>query len=121
MAETALRILVVEDHAALGRFIAEVLAGAGYSVVGPLANQAAALEAVARDPFDLVVIDRRLRGEETSALGDALAARGISCLLISGFPRSALPERFRDLPFLEKPFTMEQLVAAVNAVTARMR
>jgi DNA-binding response OmpR family regulator len=121
VAETALRILVVEDHAALGRFIAEVLAGAGYSVVGPLANEAAALEAVARDRFDLAVIDRRLRGEETSALGDALAARDIACLLISGFPRSTLPERFRELPFLEKPFTMDQLVAAVNAVTARMR
>jgi DNA-binding response OmpR family regulator len=121
VAETTLRILVVEDHAALGRFITEVLTGAGYSVVGPIANQAAALEAVARDPFDLVVIDRRLQGEETSALGDALATRGISCLLISGFPRSSLPERFRELPFLEKPFTMEQLVAAVNAVTARMR
>jgi DNA-binding response OmpR family regulator len=121
VAEAALRILVVEDHAALGRFITEVLTAAGYGVIGPMANQSATLEALARASIDLAVVDRRLHGEETSAICEALAVRGIGCLLISGYPRLSLQERFRDLPFLEKPFTMEELVAAVNAVTAGPR
>ena len=57
-----------------------------------------------------------LGGEETLAIADALAERGIPCLLISGYSRSTLPERFQDLPFLEKPFTMDTLLDAVRAV-----
>jgi hypothetical protein len=35
---------------------------------------------------------------------------------MSGYPRSTLPERFRESAFLEKPFTMDALLDAVRAV-----
>ena len=111
----SLRILVVEDHAALGRFIAAALEAAGWAVLGPMSDQAEAMEAARRSEFDLAVMDRLLRGEEAFAIVDVLEERGIPCLLVSGYSRSTLPERFRDLPFLEKPFTMDALVDAVRA------
>jgi CheY-like chemotaxis protein len=117
MPEAALRILVVEDHPALGRFIAAVLGGAGWTVVGPIGDHAAALEAARRLSFDLVLIDRMLQGEDALGIAGAVAERGIPCLLMSGYPRSGLPERFRDQPFLEKPFTKEALLDAVCAAT----
>jgi hypothetical protein len=50
---------------------------------------------------------------------DALLARGIGCLLISGYAHSILPERFRGLPFLQKPFSGERLLETVSAVAGR--
>ena len=115
MAAAALRILVIEDHPPLGRFITAALSSPGWTVVGLVIDHASALDAVRRLPLDLVLMDRMLRGEETLVIADALAERGIPCLLMSGYPRTTLPERFRDVPFLEKPFTMDALVSAVRA------
>jgi DNA-binding response OmpR family regulator len=121
MAEAGLRILVVEDHHPLGRFIDEALTSAGWMVSGPLREPAAALHAAQKLPLDLAVVDRRLAGAETFAVVAALAARGIPCLLMSGYARATLPEDLRDLPFLEKPFTMQALLAAVRDLAGQPR
>jgi DNA-binding response OmpR family regulator len=115
MADSSLRILVIEDHLPLGRFITAALATAGCAVVGPVTDYASALDAARHLSFDLALMDRMLRGEETLAIADALAERGIPCLWMSGYPQSALPERFQQSPFLEKPFTMDTLVDTVRA------
>ena len=114
MAEPRLRILVVEDHDPLRRLLAAALANAGCRVSEAPGGMVAALDAARRWPFDLAVLDRSIGGGDAFSIVDALAERGIPCVLVSGYPRSSLPERFQDLPFLEKPFTMEALVAAVR-------
>jgi DNA-binding NtrC family response regulator len=115
MAEDSRQILVVEDHAPLGYFIKWALDGAGWAVVGPIAAHRAAMDAARRLPLALVVIDRMLQEKETFAIAEAAIERGIPCLLMSGHPHSTMPERFQDLPFLEKPFTMKALFDAVQA------
>lgn len=115
MAQTASRVLVVEDHPALGRFIAAVLIADGWHVIGPIDNHASAIDAARRRHFVIAVIDWMLRGEEAAAIVDAIIARRISCLLISGHPSSVLPVRFREVQFLQKPFTKESLLGLVSA------
>lgn len=114
MAGAASRILVIEDHPALGRLISAGLAGAGWVVLGPVADRDDALDAARRLPCELALMDRWLRGEESFAIADALLARGVPVLLMSGYPRATLPERFRAFPFLEKPFTTQALLGAVR-------
>lgn len=99
----------------MGRFITAALTGAGWSVLGPATDCASALAAVRGEQFDIAILDRMLRGDDALAIADAVIARGAPCLLISGHPRSSLPARFYDLPFLEKPFTMDALLAALAA------
>jgi DNA-binding response OmpR family regulator len=115
----AWRILVAEDHPALGRFITAVLAAAGWTVVGPLGDCTAALAAVQQESYDLAMIDRTLRGEDALPIARAAHERGLPCLLVTGYPRASLPERFRDYPFLEKPFAKEALVEAVRYALLR--
>jgi DNA-binding response OmpR family regulator len=119
--EAATRVLVIEDHEPLGRFITAALSGGGWVVTGPISSQAAAFDAVRRQRFAIAVMDCMLRGQEAFAIADAIVERGAGCLLISGHPRSTLPARLRDLPFLEKPFTMSALVTAVRAIEAGPR
>lgn len=116
MVASTLRILVIEDHHPLGRFIAGTLETAGWAVVGPIADPVSALDAARHEPLDVVLMDRMLGGKETLAIADALALRSIPFLLMSGYPRATLPARFRDSPFLEKPFTMDTLLDAVRAM-----
>ena len=74
------------------------------------------MAATRSEAFDLIVMDRSLRGEDVLAIADVAAERGIPCLLVSGYQRSTLPARFKDHRFLEKPFTMDELLGAVRAV-----
>lgn len=112
-------ILVIEDHAALARFIAAALASAGLDVLGPVTDYAAALQAAASWAMDLALIDCHLAGQDSAPIADTVLGRGIPCVLISGYPRSRLPERQKTLPFVEKPFTVEILVAAVRSTLAQ--
>jgi len=121
MAAATFRILVIEDNPALGRFISVALEAAGWAVFGPAADRASAMDEARRLPLDLALIDRLLHGEDTLAIADTLTERGIPCIFISGYPRSTLPERFREVPFLEKPFTMAALLAAVRAALGGRR
>jgi DNA-binding response OmpR family regulator len=116
VSEAVRRILIVEDHAALARFIGAAVATAGWAVVGPFPDHASAMDAARRVPLDLAVLDRLLAGEETFAILDVLVERGVGCVLISGYPRDGLPKRYRALPFLLKPFTMDALLAALRAL-----
>jgi hypothetical protein len=56
-----------------------------------------------------------LRGEMTFPVADLLNAAGIPYVFASGYSRDALPERFSGVPFLEKPFAPEQMVALLGA------
>ena len=119
MTDAAFRILVIEDHAALGRFISASLSSAGWVVVGPVADHASAMQAVRSGQFDFAVLDRMLRGEEAHKVAEALLASGMPCLLISGYDGSTLPRHLRGVPFLQKPFTTRELLAAVRAACRR--
>ena len=114
MASEPCQILVIEDYVPLGHFIKRALDGAGWAVVGPITEYAAAMVAARQLPLSLVVMDRMLQDQETFTIADAVTGRGIPCLMISGYPRATLPQRFQDLPFLAKPFTMEALFDAVR-------
>jgi DNA-binding response OmpR family regulator len=121
MTDSGRRILVIEDHPALGRFIAATLSKAGWAVVGPVADRAAAIEAARGGRLDFAVMDCVLQNGDTFDVADQLAQRGVRLLLMSGFSRASLPYRFRDVPFLEKPFSMDALLDAVREAAQRSR
>jgi DNA-binding response OmpR family regulator len=98
------RVLAVEDEFLLACSLEDDLRSFGYAVVGPFANLARASEAAARERFDLAVLDVNLNGEMVFPLVEALMERGIPLLLLSGYGNAGLPERFRALPRLAKPY-----------------
>jgi DNA-binding response OmpR family regulator len=119
VADAEVRVLIIEDHPALGRCIAEALTDSGCDVVGPVADSPSALKAVQQGGFDVAVLDWMLQGEEAFAVADALFVRGYPFLVISGHRRTTMPHRLQQVPFLEKPFTMCALNAAIEALADR--
>jgi DNA-binding response OmpR family regulator len=108
---SALRILIVEDEYYVADDLARALQESGASVVGPVATLAEAERAVAEGHFDCAVLDMNLRGEMAFPIADRLEAEGIPYICASGYNVASLPERFGNVPRIEKPYDPMELIA----------
>ncbi len=113
------RILAVEDEPTVGQLIADVLSEEGHHVDVVLDSQEA-LNRVARTGYDLVICDLRMPRLDGQAFHRALVASGSplqdSLILITGdtlAPRTLEFLEKSGLPYLAKPFLVEELKIAV--------
>jgi hypothetical protein len=93
-----------------------VLEELGFAVVGPAPNLAVPRELIDEGGFDVALVDGFNRGERVFPLCDLLEANGVPFILTSGYGDWQLPEKLEDRPQLQKPYTMELLKQALDAL-----
>lgn len=103
------RILVVEDEVLISMFIENVLADLGAEVIGPVNTLADGLALGGSERLDGAVLDLNLNGEQTYPLADALIARGVPFVFITGYDRDSLDRRYSRVPILQKPIEADTL------------
>ena len=113
---SARRVLVVEDEAIVAIFLEELLTDLGYQVAGVLSHLKQAMARANDENFDFAILDVHLAGEDVFPFADALAARGIPFVFMSGLGKQEIPERLRDRPTLQKPFRPEEVSKAIAAL-----
>ena len=123
MGELKTRILVVDDDQRLRDLLVRYLGNGGYEVKA-VPDAAGMDKLLARDRYDLVVLDlmlpgedglaicRRLRGQQTSPAIIMLTAKGDDVDRIVGLEMGADD-------YLPKPFNPRELLARINAVLRR--
>lgn len=116
----ASRILVVEDEPTVAQLIADVLQEEGHKVEAVLDSQEG-LTRLARREYDLVVCDLRMPRLDGVAFYDALVKSGSPAqnriIFITGdilAPRTLEFLEPNGLPYLAKPFLVEELKLSVN-------
>ena len=109
-----LRVLIVEDEFLLAMSLEDDLVSVGCAPVGPFSNLASATEATRREEFDLAILDVNLNGEPIYPLADELLSRSKPFVLVTGYGAESLPERFRDLPRLPKPYDLANLIKEIG-------
>lgn len=114
-----LRVLVVEDQSIIALHLADVLRDAGCVVIGPVASLKPALALARGERLDLAVLDMNLDGDHVLPVAQELENRGIPFVLATGYSDSTLPEHWRGLPCLRKPFTDAQLTELVARLASR--
>jgi two-component system, cell cycle sensor histidine kinase and response regulator CckA len=115
-------LLVVDDEPIVRAYSARMLTAEGFAVTE--AEDGAQALRVVEDrgvPFDLVIADVLMPRMTGAELAEALLSRHPAqpILLMSGYPPADLLARNIQtprLPLLQKPFTPEALVEAVQAV-----
>jgi CheY-like chemotaxis protein len=114
MSAAGRRILVVEDEMLVVLGIENVLRTLGVQIVGPASSVPRALALVEAGGFDGALLDVNLRGVRVDAVADALAARGVPFVFITGYGADGLPEAHRTRPMLTKPFHDADLSAVLT-------
>ena len=118
-----MRILVVEDEAAIAAFITDGLAKAGYGV--DLASESGeALHWVAIASYDLIILDVMLPGMDGLSLCETLRDHGIVLPILMLTARDTIEDRVAGLDsgaddYLVKPFAFAELLARIRALLRR--
>jgi two-component system, OmpR family, phosphate regulon response regulator OmpR len=123
MAELKTRILVVDDDLRMRDLLVRYLGGEGYEVKAA-ADAAAMDKLLARERYDLVVLDLMLPGEDGLAVCRRLRAQGAAPAIIMLTAKGDDVDRIVGLEmgaddYLPKPFNPRELLARINAVLRR--
>jgi DNA-binding response OmpR family regulator len=118
-----MRILVIEDEAQLARHISRALTRGGH-VTSAHYDGAAGLQAVLDEPPDLVVLDLSLPKLDGLSVLAALRRAGSPARVLILTARGEVEHRVRGLragadDYLTKPFSLEELIARVEALGRR--
>jgi CheY-like chemotaxis protein len=119
------RVLVIEDEPTVASLVADVLREEGHDVETIL-DSVAALERLTQQEFDLVICDLKMPKLDGRALYEEGLRRGRirrdGILFITGDtlrPRTLDFVRRDGLPYLAKPFLVEELTQTVREVLSR--
>jgi DNA-binding response OmpR family regulator len=111
------RVMIVEDESILAIDLADRLTREGCNVIGPASREARALELIARDSPDAVVLDLNLDGKLPIDLAKTLIARQIPFVIVTGYGKRQLDvPAFLNAPRLQKPVNMPELVQALSGL-----
>jgi two-component system response regulator QseB len=108
-------ILVVEDDAAIGGLICEVLTDAGYSVRLD-STEVRTLPAIAAQPPALCLVDLYLPGRHGLEVIEHLRTHGLApapVVVMTTSTNDAKRARAAGVPCLDKPFDLAELLACV--------
>lgn len=110
-------ILVVEDEPLIAMMLEDFLDVLGKTMAGSADTVADALAVIEAGGVDAAILDVNLRaGEKSWPIADALAARGIPYVFATGGSADSLADAYRDRPTLPKPFTMDAVSKALDAL-----
>jgi DNA-binding NarL/FixJ family response regulator len=114
-----LRLLVVEDQFFVAMEVSDLISSLGAEVIGPYGLLNQALDAVQREAVDGGVLDVKLDSEKSYPVVDALVDSGRPVLLVTGGDTEGMPEKYRVLPCLLKPFDPVKLQRMAGEVFSR--
>jgi two-component system response regulator TctD len=118
-----MRILLVEDHLELSRWVGRALEKSRYTVERSL-NGADADARLATEAYDLVILDLTLARMDGLEVLRRLRARGSRTPVLIVTARTEVADRVRGLDlgaddYLAKPFEIDELEARVRALLRR--
>ena len=115
------RVLIAEDDGMIAVAFATLLGDLGMHVVGVAPSVGEALAVVEDERLDAALLDVNLAGEAVFPVAEALRARGVGFVFLTGYDSGSLPERYVNAIALRKPVALPRLIEALRAcLGARM-
>jgi CheY-like chemotaxis protein len=108
------RVLVVEDELMIRMLLEGMLTDLGHTVAAEAGGIDEAVALAKKGTFDIAVLDVNLNGQPVTPVVEVLVERGVPFIFASGYGQRGLPEAYRAIPTLQKPFQADALAQAIE-------
>lgn len=106
--------LIVEDESLVALLIEEAITEIGLPTLGPVNRVAKAIQLIGTRPPDGALLDVNLAGEPVYPVADALIAKGIPFVFLTGYGEAGIRADYKGYPVLQKPFSIEQVQSVLK-------
>jgi CheY-like chemotaxis protein len=110
---TAPRILIIEDEHMVAEALGRALRSSGAEVAGMAGSVDQALELLMSKQIDGALLDINLRGVRAFAVADRLIDRGVPFVFTTGYGAPVIPEAYRHVAVLLKPFDPDEILSTL--------
>jgi len=115
------RILVIEDELMIRMLLQDMLADLGHTLAGEAGRVDEAVTLAKQGDFDVAILDVNLNGQPISPVVEVLVERGLPFVFATGYGSRGVPEPYRKMPTLQKPFQADALAEAIEAAASADR
>lgn len=120
MSQILKRLIIVEDEPLIADGIELMVTDCGWETVGSASTEQGGHELLSTHRPDLAILDIKLGSGTTSAsIAAACRERGIKIIYITGYDAIEVSAREDAVTVLTKPFTDDELAAALAAAEAQ--
>lgn len=113
-------VLLVEDSLIIAMDAEDILARLGAERVVTAASIAQAQAEIARETFEVAVLDVNLGQETSLPIAEALLAAGVPCIFATGYGEQLqLPAGQGGTPVIQKPYTLASVAQGLRQALAR--
>lgn len=111
-------VLIVEDEYLVALDLQAHLRDRGYEADTLACSLDEALRTIARQSFDVAILDVNLAGTRSWPVAQALRRDNVPFLFLTAYGRQLqMPEGMGEAPLLDKPVAIEELVCALIGLT----
>jgi DNA-binding response OmpR family regulator len=118
-AESARRVLIIEDEMLIALMLQDMVSDAGFAVEGIATSLMAGIDLARTADAHLAILDINLNGQEAYPIADILRARGVRLIFSTGYGAASLKQEYAFVPKLVKPYEQANLAAAIQAAFSR--
>ncbi|HXX51762.1 MAG TPA: response regulator [Xanthobacteraceae bacterium] len=112
------RVFVVEDESMIRMLLEGMLTDLGHTVAAEAGGIDEAVALAKKETFDVAVLDVNLNGHPVTPVVEILVERGVPFIFASGYGQRGVPEAYRAIPTLQKPFQADALARAIETAIA---
>ncbi len=109
------RVLVVEDEIMIRMLLQDMLDDLGHTLTGEAGDIDEALALARQADFDIAILDVNLNGQPILPVVEVLVERGLPFVFATGYGQHGVPQPYRMMPTLQKPFQADALALALAA------
>jgi CheY-like chemotaxis protein len=110
------KVLILEDEVVLALLLEDMLRELGVASVRHVSSLDEATTVIGAQPFDAAILDVNIHGQMSYPVADRLAFAGVPSVFVSGYAREAVPARLANVPFIRKPYVLEDICGALTRV-----
>src|SRR5262245_59764820 len=112
------RVFLLEDETLISHLLEEMLGELGYEIADSVSAMDQALRSAETTTAEIAVLDVNIRGNPCYPVAEALMARGLRVLFLTGFAPLGIQARYRDARVLVKPIFHDSLGQALSELCA---